>query len=61
MTADRRLKLGMIGGGDGAFIGAVHRMAARIDDKWSLVAGAFSSDAARSRAFGQSLGLVEDR
>jgi predicted dehydrogenase len=61
LTAEHRLKLGMIGGGEGAFIGAVHRMAARIDDKWTLVAGAFSSDAARSRAFGQSLGLPNDR
>lgn len=61
MTADMRLKLGMVGGGDGAFIGAVHRMAARIDGKWDLVAGAFSSDDARSRTFGQSLGLAEDR
>jgi predicted dehydrogenase len=56
-----RLSLGMIGGGDGAFIGGVHRMAARLDDRWTLVAGAFSSDAGRSRAFGQGLGLAEDR
>lgn len=56
-----RLSLGMIGGGEGAFIGAVHRMAARLDDRWTLVAGAFSSDAARSRAFGQELGLGEAR
>ena len=40
----------MVGGGEGAFIGAVHRMAARLDDRWSLVAGAFSSDPERSRA-----------
>ena len=56
-----RLKLGMVGGGDGAFIGGVHRMAARLDGRWDLVAGAFSSDAARSRAFGRSLGLADDR
>ena len=56
-----RLSLGMIGGGEGAFIGGVHRMAARLDDRWTLVAGAFSSDAGRSRAFGQGLGLAEDR
>ncbi|MDP2261489.1 MAG: Gfo/Idh/MocA family oxidoreductase [Caulobacter sp.] len=56
-----RLSLGMIGGGEGAFIGGVHRMAARLDDRWTLVAGAFSSDAGRSRAFGQSLGLSDDR
>jgi predicted dehydrogenase len=51
----------MVGGGDGAFIGGVHRMAARLDGRWDLVAGAFSSDAARSKAFGRSLGLAEDR
>jgi Oxidoreductase family, NAD-binding Rossmann fold len=56
-----RLKLGMVGGGEGAFIGGVHRMAARLDDRWTLVAGAFSSDAARSQAFGRSLGLAGDR
>ena len=61
MTAEHHLKLGMVGGGEGAFIGAVHRMAARIDDKWTLVAGAFSGNAARSRKFGQSLGLADDR
>lgn len=57
----RRLRLGMVGGGEGAFIGAVHRMAARLDGQWDLVAGAFQSDAARSIAFGRSLGLAEDR
>jgi len=51
----------MIGGGEGAFIGAVHRMAARLDGRWSLVAGAFSGDAGRSRAFGRTLGLGEER
>jgi predicted dehydrogenase len=51
----------MVGGGEGAFIGAVHRMAARLDDRWTLVAGAFSADPARSRDFGRSLGLAEDR
>ncbi|MDZ4761366.1 MAG: Gfo/Idh/MocA family oxidoreductase [Alphaproteobacteria bacterium] len=57
----RRLRLGMVGGGDGAFIGGVHRMAARIDDCWELAAGAFQSDPARSRAFGTSLRLAPDR
>ncbi len=56
-----RLKLGMVGGGDGAFIGAVHRMAARLDGRWELVAGAFQSDPGKSVAFGRSLGLNEDR
>lgn len=51
----------MVGGGEGAFIGGVHRMAARIDDRWTLVAGAFSANADRSSAFGRSLGLDSDR
>jgi predicted dehydrogenase len=46
-TVARRLRLGMVGGGEGAFIGAVHRLAARLDDRWELVAGAFSRDAGR--------------
>lgn len=61
MTGERRLKLGMVGGGAGAFIGAVHRMAARLDDRWVLAAGAFNADPERSRAFGLSLGLAGDR
>lgn len=61
MTTGRRLRLGMVGGGEGAFIGGVHRMAARLDGHWGLVAGAFQSDPARARAFGLSLGLTEDR
>ena len=61
MTAEPRLTLGMVGGGEGAFIGAVHRMAARLDDRWTLAAGAFSADPARSRDFGRSLGLAKDR
>ncbi len=54
----RRLRLGMVGGGEGAFIGAVHRLAARLDDTWLLVAGALSSDAARAEASAASLGLA---
>ena len=53
-----RLKLGMVGGGEGAFIGAVHRIAARIDDQWELVAGALSSDPARAQASAKALGLA---
>ena len=56
-----RIRYGMVGGGQGAFIGAVHRIAARIDDKYELVAGALSSDAARAKASGAELGLTEDR
>lgn len=51
----------MVGGGRGAFIGAVHRFAARLDDRWELVAGALSSDPARARASGEDLGLVPAR
>ncbi|MXV49444.1 Gfo/Idh/MocA family oxidoreductase [Pedobacter sp. HMF7647] len=57
----KKLKLGMIGGGKGAFIGAVHRIAARIDDEYELVCGAFSSDPAKSRESGSSLGLNPSR
>ncbi len=52
-----RIKLGMVGGGNDAFIGAVHRIAARIDDKFELVAGALSSTPEKSVASGEALGL----
>jgi predicted dehydrogenase len=55
------VRYGMVGGGPGAFIGAVHRMAARLDGRLDLVAGAFASDAARSRAMGRELGLEPGR
>ena len=58
---NRRLRLGMIGGGRGAFIGAVHRIASRIDDRWEFVAGALSSDAERARLSGEDLLLAPDR
>jgi predicted dehydrogenase len=54
---NRRLRLGMVGGGDGAFIGAVHRIAARIDDRFELVAGALSSDPRRAAMSAATLGL----
>ncbi|WEM93977.1 Gfo/Idh/MocA family oxidoreductase [Telluria mixta] len=57
----RRLRLGMVGGGDGAFIGAVHRIAARLDDCYEFVAGALSSDAQRAIASGAALRLEPDR
>lgn len=53
----RKLRLGMVGGGQGAFIGGVHRMAARLDGQWELVAGALSSDPERARVSGEELGL----
>ncbi|MFN3275708.1 MAG: Gfo/Idh/MocA family protein [Paracoccus sp. (in: a-proteobacteria)] len=52
-----RIPLGMVGGGQGAFIGAVHRIAARIDDRFALVAGALSSDPERARASAEAIGL----
>ena len=48
----RKLRFGMIGGGRGGFIGAVHRIAAQMDAQAELVAGAFSSDPKRSRDSG---------
>lgn len=60
-AARRRLRLGMVGGGQGAFIGAVHRMAARLDDRYDLVAGALSSDAERARASAAELHIAPDR
>jgi len=51
----RRIRLGMVGGGQGAFIGAVHRIAARLDDNYLLVAGALSGDPARARASAEML------
>ncbi|HZF76841.1 MAG TPA: Gfo/Idh/MocA family oxidoreductase [Acetobacteraceae bacterium] len=59
--AARRLRLGMVGGGRGAFIGAVHRMAARLDDRWELVAGALSRDAENARASAAELHIAPDR
>jgi predicted dehydrogenase len=53
----RRIRLGMVGGGQGAFIGAVHRIAARIDDQYELVAGALSADPAKAAASAADLGL----
>ena len=53
----RRVRLGMVGGGEGAFIGAVHRIAARLDDRYELVAGALSSDPARAHASAAALHL----
>ncbi|MEY4696099.1 MAG: hypothetical protein RIT14_527 [Pseudomonadota bacterium] len=55
------LKLGLVGGGPGAFIGAVHRMAARLDGRWELVAGALSSDPMRAAASATDLGISADR
>jgi predicted dehydrogenase len=60
-TRSGRIRLGMVGGGNDAFIGGVHRIAARLDDKFELVAGALSSTAQKSQESGLALGLPADR
>jgi len=57
----RRLRLGMVGGGPGAFIGAVHRIAARMDDRFELVAAALSSNPEKSRAAALELHIKPER
>ncbi|HEY0793998.1 MAG TPA: Gfo/Idh/MocA family oxidoreductase [Chthoniobacterales bacterium] len=57
----RKLKMGMVGGGKDAFIGAVHRWAANLDGKIELTAGAFSADPAKARESGAALGLNPQR
>jgi predicted dehydrogenase len=61
MPLKRAMRFGMVGGGPGAFIGAVHNRAATLDGLGLLVAGAFSSDAEKSRAQGIAYGLAPDR
>ncbi len=58
---NRKLRMGMVGGGRGAFIGQVHRMAANLDGKIELVAGAFSSDPEKSKLSGQDFFIDPDR
>ncbi|TIN13152.1 MAG: gfo/Idh/MocA family oxidoreductase, partial [Mesorhizobium sp.] len=60
-TFRRRLTVGMIGGGRNAFIGAVHRLAMRLDDQILLVAGALSSDAAAFSASAAEIGIAPER
>lgn len=57
----RRIRLGMVGGGQGAFIGGVHRIAARIDDRFELVAGALSSTPEKALASAAEIGLDPER
>ncbi len=61
MSHDRPIRLGMVGGGNDAFIGAVHRIAARIDGRFQLVAGALSSTPEKAQASGAALGLEPAR
>src|SRR5215510_66577 len=60
-VAPRRIRLGMVGGGPGAFIGGVHRIAARLDDRYELLAGALASEPERARAGAATLGMAHDR
>ncbi len=60
-ATNRRLRLGMVGGGPGAFIGAVHRIAARLDDRFELIAAALSSNPERSRAAARDLHIAAER
>ncbi len=60
-TRPPRIRLGMVGGGRDAFIGAVHRLAARMDDHYEFVAGALSSTPERAQESGRALGLAPDR
>jgi predicted dehydrogenase len=60
-TMPRKLRYAMVGGGQGAFIGAVHRMAMALDGQYELVAGALSSTPDKARASGRELGLADDR
>jgi len=57
----RRLRLAVIGGGPGSFIGAMHRQSARLDDRYEIVTGILSSDPAKSKQAGSELGFVSDR
>ena len=57
----KRLKLGIIGGGPGSWIGHVHRIASRFDDKYEIVAGVFSRNYKINQSFGQSIGLKKNR
>lgn len=57
MSYQRPLRLGMVGGGQGAYIGNIHRLASRLDGAWQLVAGAFDVDPEKGRAFAISQGI----
>jgi len=61
MSVARKLRMGMVGGGPGAFIGPVHRIAAELDGRIELVAGAFSQSAERSREAGEAYKIDPDR
>ena len=57
----RKLKMAMVGGGEGAFIGKIHREAVRMDGGVDVAAGMFNRDAAQNAAVGERLGITPDR
>ncbi len=57
----KKLKLGIIGGGPNSWIGHVHRISSRFDNKYEIVAGVFSRNSKQSTSFGKSIGVSEDR
>lgn len=59
--SQRRLRLGMVGGGEGAYIGGIHRYAARLDDHYELVAGAFDIDSASGHSFAAKNFIAPER
>lgn len=59
-TVGRRLRLAVIGGCPGSFIGAMHRHAARLDDRYEIVAGVLSADPRRARKYGVEIGLAPE-
>jgi predicted dehydrogenase len=59
--AEPRIRLGMVGGGEGAFIGAVHRIAARLDDRYELVAGALAASPDKAMRSAAAIGLAPER
>jgi hypothetical protein len=61
MKLDRKLRMGMVGGGPGAFIGEVHRKAAQLDGEIKLVAGAFDIEPVKSQQMGKELALNQDQ
>lgn len=60
-TLGRRLRLAVVGGGPGSFIGGMHRQAARLDDRYEIVTGVFSSDSEKSKQAGRELGMNPGR
>lgn len=61
IPGQRRFKVGMVGGGQGAYFASYHRAAMRLCNRFDIVAGAFSSDAQKCREAGEALGLQQDR